>query len=909
MQTFLFTDIEGSTRRWSRAPVAMADAVQQQEHLLKRTIEGAGGRVFKSVGDGVYAVFASPVDAVRVAVAAQRALLAERWDGLADDDPIQVRIGVHTGAAEERDGDYFGPTLNRLSRLMDAGHGGQILCTAETVTACGEHWPEEIGTRDLGERTLRDVPGSGRIFQLVADGLPEQFPPLETLDPRVHNLPRWPSAMVGRVDEQRRLRQLLRSRESSLVSVVGTGGVGKTRLTTEVAAQLLDEFQHGIRFVDLSALREDAQVLPAIVQVTGAADPLLPPSDALLDWLRNRELLLVLDNCEQVVAGVADICSEIVQAAPGVTILATSRVPIRIRGERRLALEPLPTGDDGPTNAAVQLFVERAIEVDETFAPAAGVAEEVADICRMVDGLPLAIELAAAWVRILTPEALHRRLRESRAILRDGARDLPDRQRTLTNTIAWSYDLLEPEDQRAFRRLAVFRGGIAVDAAAAVIWEAPVTDPLWALSRLDALVQANLLRVTPDPTGEPRFLMLQTIQEFAIGVLREFEEWNDAASAHAEFFARLSEEAHAHYRANDVAFWLDRLDHEFENLRASIEHFADLPGHRDRGIEMAVALWEFLDQRGHEPEARAWLTMVFKESPDIPARLRARAQLLLGNCWFSNPEQAETLYLHAATAAREAGDDRLLRMIEGSLAMASSFQGKVDEAITILVSITDQERGSGDEMQLGDALMHLAQAYCDASRFADALEALDEANKLALDPSTDAWFDLIRGRVLRRMGQQDAALVLLERARAGFATIEATLSVARCLYEMGAALLHRDLPKARSYVADANDHLGENPDPYTVSAALETNASILAAEGLPELAATILASANAWRSTAGFVLSRPDLKERDALIGRIVETMAPERNAFCVTAGGELTLRAAIELATATVRANAEAPV
>ena len=540
--TFLFTDIEGSTRLWSRAGDAMPEMLQRHETLLRRTIEARGGHVFKSVGDGVCAVFPEAPDAIRAAVEAQRQLLAEAWEGFEQHDRIRVRIAVHTGDAEARDGDYFGPTLNRLSRCWTPGMAAQVLCTAETVAACGEHWPDGIGMRDLGERTLRDVPGSVHIFQLTAEGLPEQFPPLDTLDPRVHNLPRWPSPLVGRETEAAHLRAALRSNEIRMVTVLGTGGVGKTRLTTEIAAQLLDEFQHGIRFVDLSALREDAQVVPAIVQVTGATDQLLSPKDALLEWLSDRELLLVLDNCEQVVSDVASICSEIVRVAPHVTLVATSRVPVRIRGERQLALEPLPVATGGTGGSAEQLFAERAREVIDNFTLSADNAGAIADICRIVDGLPLAIELAAAWVRILSPDALQRRLQESRAILRDGARDLPDRQRTLTNTIAWSYDLLEPEDQRAFRRLAVFRGGIAVDAAAAVIWDAPIDDPLWALTRLDALVQANLLQVTTDPTGEPRFVMLQTIQEFAVDVLRQSGEWDEASAAHADFFFALAAE-------------------------------------------------------------------------------------------------------------------------------------------------------------------------------------------------------------------------------------------------------------------------------------------------------------------------------------------------------------------------------
>jgi predicted ATPase/predicted negative regulator of RcsB-dependent stress response len=905
MQTFLFTDIEGSTRLWNQAPVAMTAAVPRQEALLRELIAQWGGEVFKTVGDGVYAVFPRSPDAVAAAVAAQRAVRAADWPGL-DDSGLAVRMALHTGEAGARDGDYFGPALNRLSRTLAAGHGGQILCTDDTLVACGEAWPDGIVLRDLGMRTLRDVPGNGRIFQLVAEGLPEQFPPLATLDPRVHNLPRWPTRLIGRETEVDRLRARLRSPDVRLVTLLGTGGVGKTRLATEVAAALLDEYQDGIRFVDLSALRDDAQVTPAIVQVTGAADPLLTPRDALLDWLRERQLLLVLDNCEQVVSGVAAIVSDILATAPQVGILATSRAPIRVRGERQVALQPLPT-EPGPStaNAAVRLFAERAAEVNAAFTLDAETEPAVVGVCQIVDGLPLAIELAAAWTRLLTPAALHRRLQESRAILRDGARDLPDRQRALASTIAWSYDLLEPEDQRAFRRLAVFRGGISIDAAAAVLWEEGIDPPLWALTRLDALMQANLLQVAShDPSGEPRFVMLQTIQEFAIDILHTSGEWDRSSTAHAEYFATLANDAFAHYRTGDVALWFERLNREFENLRGAIEQFAGRGSPNPRGLEMAVSLWEFLDQCGHEREARAWLALFLDDDPAIPARLRARAQIRLGNSWLSNLEQAEQFYLEAAATARQAGEDDLLGFAEGSLARVKLLQGKIDDALPVFESLAEQVRASGDTARFGDALMQLAQARCEAGRYPEALTALDEAYALRLDPASNAWFDLIRGRVLRRMGQMEAALDALLQSRRVFASVEAMQNVASCLYEAAYLLLAADPSRARQCITEANDALKENPDPFAVVEALEANAELLASNDDVELAAKVLAASTRWRDMAGIVPPRFEQQERQSLDERIRAMIGPELYAACTVSGADLTLRAALDLVLAAVRTD-----
>jgi predicted ATPase/class 3 adenylate cyclase len=896
--TFLFTDIEGSTRRWSRAREAMEATVQRQEALLRRIIADQRGTVFKSVGDGVYAVFPHAPDAIRAAVAAQRALTAKPWNAFETDDPVGVRIGVHTGEAESRDGDYFGPTLNRLSRLLHAGHGGQILITAETVTACGEGWPDGIVARDLGERTLRDIPGSGRIYQLVAEGLPEQFPPLETLDPRVHNLPRWSSAMVGREREAARLRDAVRASDTRMVTVLGTGGVGKTRLTTEVAAQLLDEFQDGIRFVDLSAMRAEGQVVAAIVQVTGATDPLMTPKDALLDWLRDRELLLVLDNCEQVVADVAAICSEIVREAPGVTLLATSRAPIRIRGERQLALDPLPVDGDPSGNSAVQLFAERAREVNQSFALDPENVDDVTEICRMVDGLPLAIELAAAWVRVLSPVALQRRLQDGRAILRDGARDLPDRQRTLTNTIAWSYDLLPPEDQRAFRRLAVFRGGIAVDAAAAVIWESPVEDPLWALSRLDALVQANLLQVAPDPSGEPRFLMLQTIQEFAIGVLRNSGEGDEAATSHAAFFAGLAEEARRSYHTKASTPWLDRLELDFENLRAAVEFYVSSPEANESGLRLVVSLAGFLEQRNYFREARSWFEKLYRDDISYPPELSVQALFHWGNTWFSEPSTAGQHYRRAIGVANAAGMPQLGFQAIASLSIVATMSGDYETALSManeVISFGDRE-----SIPRYQALGHyrIANAACEAGKFDQVIAACNDARAIyaaIADPDDQAWVWTMEGRAHRRMGNIEQANHALDHALTRFQEVGDQEAIGMCELERGLAMLKSDTKHARLLLDAAVYHLANVNDAYSMIALLEGAAQLRSAEGTAAGAPVLLGAAQRLREQSGIVVAPSEADTLQRINQRLSTMLGPAKFDEQLELGRHLSARVALE--------------
>jgi class 3 adenylate cyclase len=417
-RAFLFTDIEGSTRLWERYPSAMSAALRLHDALIEGAIAAHGGTIFKTIGDAVCASFAAPAQATLAAIDAQRAFAGAGWRQTGLPAPIRVRMAVHAGPVQEHDGDYAGPVLNRLSRLLAAGHGGQILIAGAVAARIRDALPPGVDLRDLGERRLRDVWGTEHIFHLLVEGLPSSFRPLRTLDPTAHNLPSMPTACIGRDAERARLRSLIPDSDVRLVTLLGPGGIGKTRLALQIATDLLDEFPSGAWFVDLTPVREAEQVPGAVMRSLGIREePGRTAEESVLDWLAGREALLVLDNCEQVIEGAALLASRIVQRAPGVRIVATSRIPLQIRGEQRLPVEPLdlPAGDaetglaDIEDSSSVRLFLARAREVAPGFELDDRNAPHVAAICRQVDGIPLALELAAARITALGPEALRER--------------------------------------------------------------------------------------------------------------------------------------------------------------------------------------------------------------------------------------------------------------------------------------------------------------------------------------------------------------------------------------------------------------------------------------------------------------------------------------------------------------------
>ncbi len=468
--TFLFTDIEGSTRLWHAYGETMPAAYERHDAMLRAAVLALGGVVYKTIGDAFQAAFPDAAAGVGAALDAQRALQAEDWP---TPEPLMIRMALHTGAVDPTpEGDYRSPVLNRLGRLLDAAHGQQVLVSQAAMELTRDLLPSGVRFIDLGEQRLKDLYRPEHVWQLGAPDLRVEFPALRTLDTRPNNLPTQLTQFIGREDDAARLSELLRRDDVRLVTLTGPGGIGKSRLSLQAAADLLDRFEHGVFLTMLDAITDPALVPGTIAQALGLRDTGEEAmATQLTDFLQDRRMLLVLDNLEQIIEA-ATFVGELLVAAPGVKILATSRTRLQITGEHEFPLRPfsLPDrrhADDVDTISqyeSVRLFVERAEATRPTFRLTSDNAPAIAEICTRLDGLPLAIELAAARIRILPPEAMLGRLTARLPILTGGARNVPARQQTLRGAIAWSYELLTPEDRALYRRMAVFSGGATLEA-------------------------------------------------------------------------------------------------------------------------------------------------------------------------------------------------------------------------------------------------------------------------------------------------------------------------------------------------------------------------------------------------------------------------------------------------------------
>jgi predicted ATPase len=601
----------------------MAAAVERHIVLLNTAITANGGVLFKVVGDAVQACFSTAPQGVAAAFDGQRALLAADWTAVGG---LSVRMALHAGEAEpDGRGDYLAAPLNRLSRLLATGYGGQILLSQTVQQLTRGALPAGSHLRDLGEHRLRDLLEPERVFQLLHPDLPESFPPLKTLDSRPGNLPRQPTPCVGRESQLRDIVSLLQREDVQLLTLTGPGGTGKTRLALQVAADLLDDFRDGVYFVPLAALTDPALVPSAIAQALGLRHEGEQPMERLGRLLATKAILLVLDNVEHLVEA-APMVGSLLGDATGLKVLATSRVPLRLRAERECPVPPLGlpprqpplTLDQLSQYEAVRLFTDRAQAVKPDFALDDANAPVVAEICHRLDGLPLAIELAAARVRLLPPVALLERLEQRLPLLTGGARDAPERQRTLRKTIAWSYDLLDPEEQRTFHRLAVFAGGCTLEAAEAVGNHDGALD---AFSRLEDLCAHSLLR-QEGADGNPRFTMLESIREFGLEHLAASGEESAVRDAHSAFFRVLGEHAARDFAERRTA-WFAQLMAEADNLRAALT-WDGRQNVGEEGLALAIALANLAFQRGGYVEARRWLTHVLATTGP-PSTLRATA--------------------------------------------------------------------------------------------------------------------------------------------------------------------------------------------------------------------------------------------------------------------------------------------
>ena len=658
--TFLFTDIEGSTRLLDElGRDRYAEILGRHHRVLREVITDVGGKELGTEGDAVFAGFSSALDAITATAAAQRALAAESWPAGRE---LRVRMGLHTGEATFDGNRYVGIAIHRAARISAVAHGGQVLVSeASASLVADEELPDAVALRDLGEHRLKDLSEPQRLFQLLIGGLPSEFPPLKTLENRPTNLPVQSTALVGREHELRELDALLGRDNLRLVTLTGPGGTGKTRLALQLAAELIERFPEGVFFVALARISDPDLLLATIAHTLGVREqggaPLL---QTLSTHLHEKRVLLLLDNFEQIVEAAPAVAS-LLASARWLKVVTTSRAPLHLSGEQIYDVPPLALPDVGRLPnlealtrcAAVALFIERARAAKADFAVTNENAPAIAAICVGLDGLPLALELAAARIRALPPRTLLSRLDHRLKLLTGGAHDLEERQRTLRATIEWSYDLLSDPEKELFARLGVFAAGCRVEAAEAV--SEPEDSGEDVLDGLNSLVEKSLLRQKEDLDGEPRYWMLETIRDFAYEQVDESAEADAVRRRHGEFFLRLSEEAAGELEAGEhQSAWLTLLEGEHGNLRVALDFWRREP---DSQLAMAAALYPLWWLHGHWREGRRWLDEALAASDQAsPQRLKA----LLGAYYlayvFGDTERARALLEEKLALARRLED-------------------------------------------------------------------------------------------------------------------------------------------------------------------------------------------------------------------------------------------------------------
>jgi predicted ATPase/class 3 adenylate cyclase len=878
--TFAFTDIEGSTVRWERDRDAMREAVRRHDAILRTAINEHGGHVFKTMGDAFCAAFTRPEDAVAATLAAQRALAAEDFSAV---EGLRVRMALHTGTTDERDGDYFGPVLNRVARLLAVAHGGQVLISGDTAELSNGEISPQGSLRDLGYVQLKDLSAPEHVWQLDIAGLPNEFPPLRSLDALPNNLPLQRTTFVGRERDVAEVKELLDHHR--LLTLVGSGGVGKTRLAIQVGADLLDRYPDGVWFVDLARIDNPELVASVVAQTLGMSqrqdqrvDESIPP------WLKRKKLLLIFDNCEHVLEPIAALAGAILATAQDVRILATSRQALNISGEAAHALASLAvpaettslTTGEALGYGAIALFVDRATAVDTRFALTDTTAPIVAEICRRLDGIALAIELAAARVKVLSIPNLAQRLNQRFKLLTGGSRDVLPRQKTLGALIDWSYDLLAPQEQVLFTRVGIFAGGFSLDAATAVC-SGEDLDEIDILDLLASLTDKSL--VVADTTGEhERYHLLESTRAYALEKLTAAGAHEQFARRHAQYFRDQTQAAEERLRSTGLtAPWLANLEVELDNYRAVLEWA--LKDGRDLvlGGAMAGALSGLWSSRGLAVEGRYWIGLAqagLDESahPLVGARLwRVVGSLSSGKHMHDCAQRALAL---SQSVGDEMGQALALRVLVFSLYQ----MGRLEEAGDLSARALAAMRTLGNKAEAAaclnhEAAIHLARGHVAAAResWAQALaarKALGDENGAAVVLVNLAELAFDEGQVEQALRLAGEALEIHLREKNASLLAPSYANIAA--YRVAAG----DLDGAREAAREGLRLARQVQRAPTIAIALQHLALLLALRGEASVAARLICYVNAQYKELGIEREAPEKWGYEKLMAALHEQLS-----------------------------------